>query len=101
MNIRLLFAGVCLTLCANAEAAFADHGMRPADVVPPWKQGTAIPDDSVDFSEVVNFMFLVQFLDEYYGLPTDTQDPIEINPLSIVYGSNDDPDAFDVAFILD
>ena len=101
MKIRPLIAAVCLALCANAGGALADEGVHPTGFVPLRNPNAPISDDSLDFSEVVNFMFFVQFLDRRYGVSTDYQDPIEINPLSIVYETNDDPDAFDVAFILE
>jgi hypothetical protein len=101
MKIRPLAAAACLVLCACADAAFADSGVHRHGVVPPRNPNAAIADDSFDFSEIVNFMFFVQFLDRRYGVSTDYEDPIEVNPLSIVYDTNDDPDAFDVALILE
>jgi hypothetical protein len=101
MKIQPLLLAMCVGLCANAKVAQADNAARPPSVVPPMSFAAASSDDSLDFSELVNFMFFVKFLDRYYGVPTDAQDPIEVNPLSIVYATDDDPDAFDVSFFLD
>lgn len=98
MKIRLLVSALCVALSANAGLALADPGAGPAGAVPPRNPSAALADESFDFSEVVNFMFFLQSLNRFYAISADAEDPIEVNPISIAYGSDDDPDAFDVAF---